>query len=56
MVYGIKIFNELYEKAGYENLSSVNDDEEWVDSLFKLMKILPENIRRFKDANYDEIN
>ncbi len=56
MVYGRAFFNEHYEKAGYENLTSVNDDEKWVASLFKLMKIAPENIIMFKDATYDEMD
>ena len=47
MVYGRAFFNEHYEKAGYENLTSVNDDKKWVALLFKLMKIAPENIIMF---------
>jgi predicted AAA+ superfamily ATPase len=56
VVYGRAFFNEHYEKAGYDNLTSVNDDKKTVALLFELMQIAPENIIIFTDATYDEID
>ena len=51
-MFGFAFLNELYDKAGLPNLPTVKDDEKNVDSLFELMQIKKENIRKFKNSTY----